>query len=78
MNDIKLKLLPVEKYTGVNHNDPIRFYSWPIIGKLYRKRVEMCLAELHAAGNGSSKSAPAPASRFSTSNRSTGKFTASI
>jgi SAM-dependent methyltransferase len=26
-------------------SDPIRFYSWPIIGTLYRRRVELCLAE---------------------------------
>lgn len=25
--------------------DPIRFYHWPVIGKLYRRRVELCLAE---------------------------------
>ena len=41
-----LKLLPISEYTGVNKHDPIRFYNTPIIGKLYRKRVELCLAEL--------------------------------
>lgn len=42
----KLKLLPNEQYTGVNRNDPIRFYSYPVFGRLYRQRVELCLAEL--------------------------------
>jgi ubiquinone/menaquinone biosynthesis C-methylase UbiE len=46
MSDGALKLLPLEKYTGVNRNDPIRFYFWPVLGKLYRRRVEMCLSEL--------------------------------
>lgn len=41
----QLKLLPVEQYLGVNRNDPIRFYSYPVFGKMYRRRVEMCLAE---------------------------------
>lgn len=41
----KLKLLPYKHYVGVNHNDPIRFYYWPIIGPMYRRRVELCLAE---------------------------------
>jgi ubiquinone/menaquinone biosynthesis C-methylase UbiE len=41
-----LQMLPVEAYVGVNHNDPIRFYRWPIIGPLYRRRVEATLAEL--------------------------------
>lgn len=41
-----LKLLPIEEYVGVDRNDPIRFYSTPIIGKLYRRRVEMCLDQL--------------------------------
>ena len=41
----KLKLLPYKDYAGVDRNDPIRFYYWPIIGTLYRHRVELCLAE---------------------------------
>ena len=41
----QLKLLPVEQYLGVNNNDPIRFYKYPIFGTMYRRRVEMCLAE---------------------------------
>ena len=41
----ELKLLPRGSYVGVNHDDPIRFYYWPILGRLYRRRIEMCLAE---------------------------------
>src|SRR5437879_4648555 len=41
----QLKLLPRREYAGVNRDDPIRFYSWPVLGRMYRKRVEMCLAE---------------------------------
>src|SRR3984957_3162713 len=43
---IKLKLLPRTDYIGVNNDDPIRFYYWPILGWLYRRRIEMCLSEL--------------------------------
>ncbi len=42
-----LIMLPISHYVGVNRDDPIRFYSLPIIGALYRKRVELCLAELN-------------------------------
>ena len=41
----ELKLLPHKEYAGVDRNDPIRFYYWPIIGVMYRRRVELCLAE---------------------------------
>ena len=41
-----LKLLACQRYTSVMPTDPIRFYYYPIIGRLYRKRVEMCLGEL--------------------------------
>ena len=40
---MKLKLLEYHQYKGVNSKDPIRFYYWPLIGTLYRKRVEICL-----------------------------------
>lgn len=40
-----LKLLPRDQYVGVNSLDPIRFYHWPILGAMYRKRVELCLGE---------------------------------
>lgn len=41
----KLKLLPAEKYKGVNQYDPIKYYYWPIFGKMYRQRVELALNE---------------------------------
>ena len=40
-----LKLLRRDEYVGVNDLDPIRFYHWPIIGAMYRRRVELCLGE---------------------------------
>ena len=46
MKEKKLKMLPLCEYTGVNKDDPIRFYNLPFIGKIYRKRVERCLSEL--------------------------------
>jgi ubiquinone/menaquinone biosynthesis C-methylase UbiE len=42
---IRLKFLPKGEYRGVNEDDPIRYYYWPIIGGMYRKRVELCLDE---------------------------------
>jgi len=30
-------------YASANDNDPLRFYYWPVLGKLYRQRVELCL-----------------------------------
>jgi ubiquinone/menaquinone biosynthesis C-methylase UbiE len=42
-----LRMLPLREYAGVNRDDPIRFYHWPVIGRLYRRRIEMCLAECH-------------------------------
>jgi len=44
----KLKLLPYREYAGVDRNDPLRFYFWPIIGRMYRRRIELCLAECTA------------------------------
>ncbi len=40
-----LKLLPAEKYKGVNQYDPIKYYYWPVFGKMYRQRVELALGE---------------------------------
>lgn len=42
---VTLKLLPLDAYVGVNDVDPIRYYHWPVIGRLYRRRVELCLGE---------------------------------
>jgi len=41
----KLKLLPYREYAGVDRDDPLRFYFWPVVGRMYRRRVELCLAE---------------------------------
>lgn len=41
----KLKLLPAETYKGVNQLDPIKYYYWPIFGRMYRQRVELALGE---------------------------------
>lgn len=41
-------MLPAKQYAAVYNEDPIRFYTYPIIGSFYRRRVEMCLSELTA------------------------------
>jgi SAM-dependent methyltransferase len=42
----RLKLLPYSSYTRPNHQeDPVRYYYWPLLGPIYRQRVESCLAE---------------------------------
>jgi len=41
----RLKMLPAKEYVVVNRDDPIRFYHWPVIGKMYRRRVELGLAD---------------------------------
>ena len=41
----KLKLLSYHEYSGVDRNDPLRFYFWPIVGRMFRRRIELCLAE---------------------------------
>lgn len=41
-----LILLPRGSYPKVGESDPLRFYYWPFLGKLYRRRVELCLEEL--------------------------------
>jgi ubiquinone/menaquinone biosynthesis C-methylase UbiE len=46
MPPVRLRLLPLAQYTGVNRDDPIRFYFYPLLGRMYRRRVEMCLSEL--------------------------------
>ncbi|MCL4273843.1 MAG: methyltransferase domain-containing protein [Anaerolineales bacterium] len=40
-----LKLLPAQTYKGVNQFDPIKYYYWPVFGKMYRRRVELALGE---------------------------------
>lgn len=39
-------MLAISDYVGVNREDPIRFYSLPFVGGIYRQRVERCLNEL--------------------------------
>ena len=41
----KLRLLPADQYKGVNQYDPIKYYYWPILGPMYRRRVELALGE---------------------------------
>ena len=41
----KLKLLPYREYAGVDRSDPLRFYFWPVIGTMYCRRIELCLAQ---------------------------------
>lgn len=41
----RLKLLPYREYAGVDRDDPLRFYYRPVVGRMYRRRVELCLAE---------------------------------
>ena len=40
-----LNLLPKHEYAGVNELDPIKYYFYPVIGKMYRRRVELCLSQ---------------------------------
>ena len=42
---VPLKLTPYNHYAGMDRDDPLRFYYWPIIGSLYRRRVELCLSQ---------------------------------
>ena len=42
----RLRLLPYGRYRYVDQSDPVLFYYWPIVGTMYRRRVELCLAEL--------------------------------
>ena len=41
----ELILLPSDQYHGLERFDPIRFYRLPVIGTMYRRRVEICLGE---------------------------------
>lgn len=45
MGDNELIMLPVEEYIGVDRDDPIRQYNKPVFGKLYKRRVELCLEQ---------------------------------
>ena len=39
-------MLPVNSYVKAGDSDPIILYKLPFIGKLYKRRVELCLSEL--------------------------------
>ena len=41
----RLRLLPCAVYPLPQASDPLRFYYWPVLGTMYRRRVELCLAE---------------------------------
>jgi len=41
----KLKLLSAAQYKGVNQYDPIKYYYWPILGRMYCRRLELALNE---------------------------------
>jgi len=45
MSKPTLKIMPLSQYKGVNRKDPIRYYYWPVFGKMYRRRVELALGE---------------------------------
>jgi ubiquinone/menaquinone biosynthesis C-methylase UbiE len=47
----KLKLLPYKEYKGVQKIYSVIFYYLPIIGGMYRRRVELCLAECKGGEN---------------------------
>jgi ubiquinone/menaquinone biosynthesis C-methylase UbiE len=40
-----LKLLPYKEYRGVRREYSVIFYYLPVMGQMYRRRVELCLAE---------------------------------
>ena len=43
---IRLQLLPLQRYVGVDEKDPIKFYRLPVIGRMYQQRIELCLEQL--------------------------------
>ena len=47
---VKLKLLPHNEYAGADRDDPLRFYFWPVLGRMYRHRVELCLTQCTGGG----------------------------
>ncbi len=42
---IRLRLLPYKEYKGVEKIYSVIFYYLPVFGAMYRKRVELCLAQ---------------------------------
>ena len=43
---IRLQLLPLRCYVGVDEKDPIKFYRLPVIGRMYQRRIELCFEQL--------------------------------
>jgi ubiquinone/menaquinone biosynthesis C-methylase UbiE len=41
----RLRLLPRAAYGSAKATDPLRLYYWPVFGGMYRRRVELCLAQ---------------------------------
>ena len=41
----KLRLLPYKEYKGVEKIYSVIFYYLPVFGAMYRRRVELCLAQ---------------------------------
>lgn len=46
----RLKLLDRNQYPTPRKGDPLPYYYWPILGRLYRERVELCLNALPPGG----------------------------
>lgn len=44
-SSVELELLPYREYVGVDRDDPLRFYFRPVLGKMYRRRIELSLAQ---------------------------------
>jgi SAM-dependent methyltransferase len=42
----RLAMFPAREHATAGESDPLRFYTCPVIGGLYRRRVELCLTEL--------------------------------
>ncbi|MEA4906190.1 MAG: class I SAM-dependent methyltransferase [Anaerolineaceae bacterium] len=39
----RLQLLPFDEYVHNGRSNPLNYYRWPVIGTLFRRRVELCL-----------------------------------
>jgi ubiquinone/menaquinone biosynthesis C-methylase UbiE len=48
---LKLRLLPYREYKGVGKIYSVIFYYLPVFGAMYRKRVELCLAQCKGGGS---------------------------
>ena len=47
----ELQLLPYKEYRGVEKIYSVIFYYLPIFGRMYRKRVELCLDQCKGGEN---------------------------